>query len=93
MQQEDDLRGLAKVMDFMRALNILSVVINIYWFCYGAIKERGIHIGVVDKILLNFNHIAGLFTTILWTKIFAVVFLAFVLSGDKGRKRRKNNME
>ena len=35
MQQEDDLRGLAKTMDFMRALSILFVVINIYWFCYG----------------------------------------------------------
>ncbi len=31
MQQEDDLRGLAKVMDFMRALSILFVVIHIYW--------------------------------------------------------------
>jgi hypothetical protein len=31
MQNEDDLRGLAKVMDFMRALSILFVVINIYW--------------------------------------------------------------
>ena len=34
MQNEDDLRGLAKVMDFMRALSILFVVINVYWFCY-----------------------------------------------------------
>ena len=32
MQNEDDLRGLAKVMDFMRALSILFVVINIYCF-------------------------------------------------------------
>ena len=32
MQNEDDLRGLAKVMDFMRAISILFVVINIYWF-------------------------------------------------------------
>lgn len=31
MQNEDDLRGLAKVMDFMRAISILFVVINIYW--------------------------------------------------------------
>ena len=38
MQQEDDLRGLAKVMDFMRAISILFVIIHIYWFCYGAIK-------------------------------------------------------
>ena len=33
MSQEDDLRGLAKVMDFMRALSILFVVIHIYWYC------------------------------------------------------------
>ena len=45
MQQEDDLRGLAKTMDFMRALSILFVVINIYWFCYGQIREWGINIG------------------------------------------------
>nr|WP_273493662.1 YWFCY domain-containing protein [Butyricimonas sp. An62] len=31
MQNEDDLRGLAKVMEFMRAISILFVVINIYW--------------------------------------------------------------
>lgn len=89
MQQEDDLRGLAKVMDFMRALSILFVVINIYWFCYGTIKEWGIHIGVVDKILLNFNRTAGLFTSILWTKIFAVVFLVLSCLGTKGVKDEK----
>ncbi len=55
MQNEDDLRGLAKVMDFMRALSILFVVINLYWFCYEAIQYWGINIGVVDKILMNFT--------------------------------------
>lgn len=39
MSQEDDLRGLAKVMDFMRALSVLFVVVNIYWFCYPAIRS------------------------------------------------------
>ncbi len=89
MQNEDDLRGLAKVMDFMRALSILFVVINVYWFCYGAIHEWGINIGVVDKILANFNRTAGLFTSILWTKIFAVVFLALSCLGTKGVKEEK----
>ena len=89
MQQEDDLRGLAKVMDFMRALSILFVVINIYWFCYGAVKEWGVNIGVIDKILLGFNRTAGLFTSILWTKIFAVVFLALSCLGTKGVKDEK----
>lgn len=32
MQDEDDLRGLDKLIDFMRALSILFVVINVYWF-------------------------------------------------------------
>jgi hypothetical protein len=54
MQQEDDLRGLAKIMEFMRAVSILFCVINIYWFCYRSIVDWGINIGVVDKIRMNF---------------------------------------
>lgn len=30
MQQEDDLRGLAKVMEFMRAISIIFIVVHIY---------------------------------------------------------------
>ena len=35
MQQEDDLRALEKVVQFMRGISILFVVLNIYWFCHG----------------------------------------------------------
>lgn len=89
MQQEDDLRGLAKVMEFMRAISILFVLMNIYWFCYQVIYEWAINIEVVDKILMNFNHTAGLFNSILWTKIFSVVFLALSCLGTKGVKEEK----
>ena len=89
MQNEDDLKGLAKVMEFMRAISIVFVVINIYWFCYQPIRDWGINIGVVDKILLNFQQTAGLFSSILWTKIFAVVFLALSCLGTKGVKEEK----
>ncbi|SBW00540.1 conjugal transfer protein MobC [uncultured Dysgonomonas sp.] len=89
MSQEDDLRGLAKVMEFMRAISILFVLMNIYWFCYQAIHEWGINIGVVDKILMNFNRTAGLFNSILWTKIFSVIFLALSCLGTKGVKEEK----
>lgn len=89
MQQEDDLRGLAKVMDFMRALSIIFVVINIYWFCYFALHEWGINVSVVDKILLNFDRTAGLFGNILYTKFFAVIFLALSCLGTKGVKEEK----
>ena len=34
MQSEDDLRGLAKVVQFMRAISVIFIVLNIYWFCY-----------------------------------------------------------
>jgi hypothetical protein len=89
MQQEDDLRGLAKVMEFMRAISILFVIMNIYWFCYYAIHGWGINIGVVDKILLNFDRTAGLFGNILYTKLFVVVFLALSCLGTKGVKEEK----
>jgi hypothetical protein len=91
MQQEDDLRGLAKVMDFMRALSILFVAINIYWFCYQQMVNWGINIGVVDKILVNFDRTAGLFHNILWTKFFTVVFLALSCLGTKGVKEEKSH--
>lgn len=89
MQQEDDLRGLAKVMDFMRALSIIFVVINIYWYCYYAIHEWGFKIDILDKILLNFNRTTGLFNNILYTKLFAIVFLALSCLGTKGVKEEK----
>ena len=41
MQNEDDLRGLAKVTDFMRAISFLFLAIHIYWFCYGWLHEIG----------------------------------------------------
>ena len=89
MQQEDDLCGLARVMDFMRAISILFVSINIYWFCYPTIQKWGINIGVVDKILLNFQGSAGLFSNILYTKLFSVVFLALSCLGTKGVKNEE----
>ena len=89
MQQEDDLRGLAKTMEFMRAISILFVVMNIYWFCYQTFREWNFTIGVVDKILLNFEREAGLFSSIIWTKLFAVIFLALSCLGTKGVKDEK----
>ena len=89
MQQEDDLRGLAKVMEFMRAISIIFIVVHIYWFCYQAIVDMGINIGVVDKILLNFQNTAGLFSNLLVTKVFAIIFLALSCLGTKGVKSQK----
>ena len=81
-QQEDDLRALAKIMDFLRAVSIILVVMNVYWFCYEAIRLWGVNIGVVDKILLNFDRTAGLFHSILYTKLFSVLLLALSCLGS-----------
>ena len=89
MQQEDDLRGLARVMDFMRAISILFVGINVYWFCYSSLKGWGVTFEVIDKILWNFQRTTGLFSSMLWTKLFAVVFLALSCIGTKGVKNEK----
>ena len=83
------MRGLARVMDFMRAVSILFVGINVYWFCYSTLKEWGVTFEVIDKILWNFQRTTGLFSSVLWTKLFAVVFLALSCIGTKGVKEEK----
>ena len=83
------MRGLAKVMEFMRAISIVFIVIHVYWFCYRSFVDMGINIGVVDKILLNFQRTAGLFSNLLVTKVFAVIFLALSCLGTKGVKNEK----
>ena len=76
-------------MDFLRAVSIILVVMNVYWFCYEAIRLWGVDIGVVDRILMNFNRTAGLFRSILYTKLFAVLLLALSCLGTKGVKGEK----
>lgn len=88
-QQEDDLRALAKIMDFLRAVSIILVVIHIYWYCYETIQLWGINIGVVDRMLMNFQRTAGLFGCIINTKIFSLVLLALSCLGTTGVKEEK----
>ena len=85
-QQEDDLRALAKIMDFLRAVSIILVVAHLYWYCYEAIKLWGLNIGVVDRILMNFHRTAGLFGNMLYTKLFALVLMGLSCLGTKGVK-------
>ena len=89
MQGEDDLRGLAKIMAFMRAVSILLVLMHFYWFCYGFFAERGWTLEIIGKILTNFNRTAGFFEHTLYTKIFALVLLALSCLGTKGVKNEK----
>ena len=51
------MRGLAKVMEFMRAISIVFIVIHVYWFCYRSFVDMGINIGVVDRIPVSYTHL------------------------------------
>ena len=89
MAQEDDLRALGKVMDFMRGISVVFLLVNCYWFCYEAFHVWGFTLGIIDKILMNFQRTTGLFSSILWSKLFCVVFLALSCLGTKGVKEEK----
>ena len=89
MAQEDDLRALGKVMDFMRGISVIFLLINCYWFCYEAFQSWHFTLGIINKILMNFQRTTGLFSSILWTKLFCVVFLTLSCLGTKGVKEEK----
>lgn len=78
MAQEDDLRALGKIMDFMRGISVLFLLINCYWFCYSAFETWHFTLAIIDKILLNFQRTTGLFSSMLWTKLFLWFSLGFL---------------
>ncbi len=73
-------------MDFLRAVSIILAMMNVYWYCYEAMHQWGVTIGVVDRILVNFNRTGGLFHSILYTKLFSLLLLALSCLGTKGVK-------
>ncbi|AZA92992.1 Type IV secretory pathway, VirD4 components [Chryseobacterium nakagawai] len=89
MQGEDDLRGLAKIMAFMRAVSIIMVLMHLYWFCYGFFAQQQWTLELINKILYNFNKTAGLFSHTIYSKLFAIVLLALSCLGTKGVKNEK----
>jgi hypothetical protein len=89
MQGEDDLRGLAKITAFMRAVSILIVLMHLYWYCYGFFLALGCTQQTINKILGGFNRTAGLFFHPLYTKFFAIGLLAISCLGTKGVKNEK----
>jgi len=89
MQQEDDLRALAKIMDFGRAVSIFLLVIHVYVYCYPSFYHWNLTLEVVDRILLNFNRTTGIFNCILWSKLAVVLLLAISCLGTIGVKGEK----
>ena len=89
MQQEDDLRALAKFMEFGRAVSIFLLVVHVYVYCYPSITAWNLNLAVMDRILVNFNNTTGIFNCILWSKLLAVLLLAVSCLGTHGVKGEK----
>ncbi len=73
----------------MRAVSILLVLMNFYWFCYSFFYDQGWTLEVVERILKNFQRTSGLFTNSTYSKLFALILLALSCLGTKGVKNEK----
>jgi hypothetical protein len=89
MQNEDDVRSLAKIIELIRGVSILIIIIHIYWFCYEFLAEQNATLQVIDKILLNFQRHTGLFSQPVWTKLVSFGLLAISCLGIRGVKEEK----
>ena len=87
-QQEDDLRALAKIMDLLRALSIMMVVANIYWFCHDLIGHWQFDPETL-KVLRNLDDAGNLFHNPWNTKWWTLLLLALSCFGTKGVKNDK----
>lgn len=73
----------------MRAVSIIVVLMNYYWFCYSFFWEQGWTLEVIDRIHLNFQRTTGLFTSTFSSKVFSLVLLALSCLGTKGVKNEE----
>ena len=83
MQQEDDLRSLENIIQFIRAVSCLFLLLNVYWFCYEWFSAHGLTAPVADRILLGFQRMTALFSYSVTTKLCAFVLLALSCYGTK----------
>ena len=83
MQQEDDLRSLESIIQFIRAVSCLFLLLNVYWFCYEWFSTHGLTHPTADRILLDFQRTTALFSYSVTTKLCACALLALSCYGTK----------
>ncbi|WP_018359119.1 conjugal transfer protein MobC [Porphyromonas levii] len=89
MGQEDDLRALGKIMDFMKGLGIFILILHIYFYCWSAFHELGLTYPVINTVLMRLSQKTMLFSSPLFSKLLALVFLALGVLGIRGVKNEK----
>lgn len=85
MGQEDDLRGMGKVIDLLRAVSISLLVLNVYVFCYEWFVNAGITNTIVSKILWGISG-TGLFENTMYSKLGSLALLAGSCLGVRAKK-------
>lgn len=89
MQQEDDLRALEKIVQFARAVSVVFLLLNVYWFGYEWFSTLGFRHAIADRIFLNFQRATALFSYSATTKLCSLLFLALGCYGTKSVRDSK----
>jgi hypothetical protein len=78
-------KGLKDILDFTRLAAIVILLIHFYFYCYGAFKDWGLTAEMADQFLQNLVR-AGLFKSILHSKLISFGLVLISLLGVRGRK-------
>ncbi|HWI93847.1 MAG TPA: YWFCY domain-containing protein [Flavisolibacter sp.] len=78
-------KGLKEILDFTRLAAIIVLLIHFYFYCYAAFKQWNLTTEISDRFLQNFVR-AGLFKSILHSKLIALGLLIISILGPMGRK-------
>ncbi|WP_121811353.1 conjugal transfer protein MobC [Mucilaginibacter kameinonensis] len=88
MQTGENEQALRKIIDFTRLLSITILIIHFYLCCYPAFTDWQFTWPLVNKVLLPISRM-GVFKTVLYAKLAALLLLLVSLIGSKGKKDEK----
>lgn len=83
-------QALVKILDMTRFIAIAILVLHFYYYLYGAFLEWGLTHSVTKKLMGNIQN-TGLFSSLVKSKLIALMFLCISLVGAKGKKDEKLN--
>ena len=89
MQHEDDLRGLEKAVQFIRAVSVLFLLLNSDWFCYGWFAAHDMTHALLDWILLSFQRTTHLFSYSVTSKFCCFILLVLGCLGTRSVRDNK----
>ena len=77
-------------MDFMRGISVIFPPVNCYWFCYEAFQHWRFTLGIINKILMNFQRTRACFRPSFGQNSFVWCFLPCPALGQR-RERGENH--